>query len=110
MIFPRKDFEKASCKDANVEKSLLVDMFEKIEEEKWNLHSLILVKNGTKVFDAYAKGYGPETTEEVYSISKTFVGVAIGICQDLKLLRFLIRSCRTSRTIYPGNGFPGMTK
>lgn len=86
MIFPRKEFEKASCKDANIEKGLLVDLFDKVEEEKWNLHSLFLAKNGAKVFETYAQGHGPDFPEEVYSVSKTFVAAAIGICQDLHLL------------------------
>jgi len=87
MVFPRKEFEKASCKDANVEKGLIVDMFNKIDAEKWNLHSLILVKNGAKVFDAYATGFGPNHAEDVFSISKSFTALAVGICQDLKLLK-----------------------
>jgi CubicO group peptidase (beta-lactamase class C family) len=87
MIYPRKEFEKASCKDANIEKSLIVDMFEKIEAEKWNLHSILLVKDGAKVFETYAKGSGPEIPEEVYSISKSFTCIAAGICQDKKLFK-----------------------
>jgi len=87
MIYPRKEFEKASCKDANVEKSLIVDMFEKIEAEKWNLHSILLVKDGAKVFETYAKGFGPGVSEEVFSISKSFTSIATGICQDKKLLK-----------------------
>ncbi len=86
MNFPHKDFEKASCKDANIDKGLLVDMFDKIDEEKINIHSMILIKDGNKVFDAYASGYGPDFKEEVYSISKSFTSLAIGICQDMGLL------------------------
>ncbi|MBU1144399.1 MAG: beta-lactamase family protein [Firmicutes bacterium] len=87
MIFPRKDFEKASCKDANIDKGFLVEMFDKIKEDHLNIHSLILLKDGAKVFDAYADGFGPNQTEEVYSISKSFTSIAIGICQDLGLLK-----------------------
>jgi CubicO group peptidase (beta-lactamase class C family) len=110
MIFPRKDFEKSSCKDADIEKSLLVDMFDKIENERWNLHSLILVKNGTKVFEAYAKGHGPETAEEVYSISKTFVSLAIGICQDLGLLKITDPILPYFRPEFSGKALPGYEK
>ena len=87
MNFPRKDFEKASCKDANIEKGLLVDMFDKIEDDKLNVHSLILIKDGNKVFDAYAAGLGPESRENIYSISKSFTSVAIGILIDRGLLK-----------------------
>jgi len=87
MNFPHKDFEKASCKDANIEKAMLVDMFDKIDSDKLNLHAMILVKDASKVFDAYAAGYGPEFKENVYSISKSFTSVAIGILQDRGLLK-----------------------
>ncbi|MFA5380660.1 MAG: serine hydrolase [Candidatus Izemoplasmatales bacterium] len=87
MIFPRNEFEKTSCKDANIEKGLLVDMFDQIDKEKWNLHSILLVKNGAKIFDTYAKGYGPNTNEDIFSISKAFTSLAIGICFDQKRLQ-----------------------
>lgn len=86
MNFPRKEFEKASCKDANIEKGMLVDMFNKIEDDKLNLHALMLVKDGNKVFEAYAYGFGPTVRENVFSISKSFTSVAIGILSDRGLL------------------------
>lgn len=86
MNFPRKDFEKASCKDANIEKGKLLDMFDKIQDDSLNVHALVLVKDGNKVFDAYAATYGPEVRENVYSISKSFTSVAIGILVDRGLL------------------------
>jgi len=87
MNYPRKDFEKASCKDANIEKGMLVDLFDKIESDKMNIHAMILVKDGNKVFDAYASGYGPDVRENIYSISKSFTSVAIGILIDRGLLK-----------------------
>ena len=87
MVFPRLDFEKTSCKDADVEKGRLAEMFDRIEAEGWNLHSLFLARNGAKVFDAYAAGSGPGIPEEVYSCSKTFVAAALGLCQDQGLLK-----------------------
>ncbi|MDD3477427.1 MAG: serine hydrolase [Candidatus Izemoplasmatales bacterium] len=86
MVFPHQEFEKASCRDANIEKGLLADMFVHIEKENWNIHSMLLVKDGTKIFDAYADQFEPHHREEVYSISKSFTSIAIGICQDRGLL------------------------
>lgn len=82
MNFPHQDFEKASCKDANVEKGLLVDLFDKIRDDRFDVHSIVFVKDGVKVFDAYARGFGPGVAEETYSISKSFTSVAIGILAD----------------------------
>jgi len=82
MVFPHKEFEKTSCKDANIEKGYLADMFDYIEKHQLRIHSMLLVKDGAKVFDAYKKGFYPFHNENVYSISKSFTSIAIGICID----------------------------
>lgn len=87
MVYPRKEFEKASCKDANLDKSSLIEMFQKIEKEKFNIHSMMLVHQGAKVFDCYAHDFGPEVKEEIYSASKSFTSIAIGILIDRDLIQ-----------------------
>ncbi len=112
MIYPRRDFEKASCKDADIEKGLLVDLFETIERERWNFHSLFLVKNGAKVFEAYASGRGPGRPEECYSMTKTFVAAAIGLCRDQGLLNLetpLIRYFGDKLHSFPLPGYEKVT-
>ena len=79
MLYPGRDFEKASCRDASLDKSLIVEMFDYIQEQKLNIHQMVLLRDGAKIFDAYADSFGPQTREEIYSISKSFVSVAIGI-------------------------------
>jgi len=87
MVFPHKEFEKTSCKDANIDKGYLADMFDYIEKEKLNIHSMLLIKDGAKIFDAYAFDYVPNQREEIYSVSKSFTSIAVGICQDQGLLK-----------------------
>ena len=86
MIFPKEDFNKKSCKEANLNKGLIVDMFNKIEDELYNIHSMILVKDGSKVFEAYAHDFDPSSKNNVYSVSKSFTSVAIGILVDMGLI------------------------
>jgi len=86
MVFPKQDFNKASVKDANINKGLLVDFFNKIDEEKLNIHSMLLLKDGSRVFRASAYDYDEDTKDNVFSVSKSFTSVAIGILQDLKLI------------------------
>ena len=86
MIFPKEDFNKKSCKEANINKGLIVDMFNKIEDELYNIHSMILVKDGSKVFEAYAHDFDPSSKNNVYSVSKSFTSVAIGILVDMGLV------------------------
>jgi CubicO group peptidase (beta-lactamase class C family) len=86
MVFPKNEFNKISCKEANINKGILVDMFNKIEDKKYNIHSMILLKDGSKVFDAYAHDFNEERRSNVYSVSKSFLSIAIGILIDRKLL------------------------
>jgi len=87
MVFPKQDFNKASVKDADVNKGLLVDLFNKIDEEKINIHSMLLLKDGSRVFRASAYEYDEDTCDDVYSISKSFTSVAIGILYDMNLIK-----------------------
>jgi CubicO group peptidase (beta-lactamase class C family) len=86
MVFPKNEFNKISCKEANINKGILVDMFNKIEDKQYNIHSMILLKDGSKVFDAYAHDFSEETRSNVYSVSKSFLSIALGILIDRKLL------------------------
>ena len=85
MLFPKNDFNKISCKEAYVDKHHLMDMFEHIDKEKINIHQMILLQDGSKVFDAYAKGH-EDKKENVYSVSKSFTSIAIGILIDQGVL------------------------
>ncbi len=87
MIFPGDEFNKASVKDANINKGLLVDLFNKIDDDSINIHSMMLLKNGSRVFKASAYSFDEDTKENVYSVSKAFTSIAIGILVDKELIR-----------------------
>lgn len=86
MVFPKEEFNKASVKDANINKGILVDLFNTIDERKFNLHNLMLVKSGSRVFRASAMDFTEDTKEDVYSVSKSFTSIAIGILADMELI------------------------
>ncbi|HKL47208.1 MAG TPA: serine hydrolase, partial [Candidatus Izemoplasmatales bacterium] len=85
MIFPHQEFNKISCKEAFVHKQSLLDMFEYIKQANLNIHQMILLHKGSKVFDAYAHHH-KDKKENVYSVSKSFTSIAIGILIDQGLL------------------------
>jgi CubicO group peptidase (beta-lactamase class C family) len=85
MLFPHKEFNKVSCKEAFVQKESLVNMFDYIKKENLNIHQMILLHQGSKVFEANA--YQHENQKEnVYSVSKSFTSIAIGMLIDKGLL------------------------
>jgi len=86
MVFPKMEFNKASVKDANINKGILVDLFNEIEKLKLNIHSMMLLKEGSRVFRASAYSFDEDTKENVYSVSKSFTSIAIGILCDMNLI------------------------
>ncbi len=86
MVFPKSEFQKASVKEADLSKGLLADMFDEIEEKKLNIHSMMLLKDGNRVFRASAYDHDEDTVENVYSVAKSFTSVAIGILSDMNLI------------------------
>lgn len=85
MIFPHQSFNKISSKEAFLDKSTIIDMFDYIKKEDLNIHQMILLHQGSMVFDFYAHQHQGKK-ENVYSVSKSFTSIAIGILIDQGLL------------------------
>lgn len=47
-----------------------------------NMHSMLIMKNGEIIAEGYADGYDKYTLQRMYSVSKSFVGMAIGLLAD----------------------------
>jgi len=63
---------------------ILNDLVSKIENHQYGgtIHSLIIVKNDSIVFEKYFNGYTRETKHSLYSVTKSFTSAVIGICLD----------------------------
>ncbi len=55
----------------------LADMFAAIEKQHIRLHSLLIVRNGYVVVEAYYPPYTAETRHTVQSITKSVIGTLI---------------------------------
>ena len=51
-----------------------------------DIHSILIMRHGRLVFEHYYPNYGPMTRHAMYSCSKTFTSMLIGIAQDRGLL------------------------
>jgi CubicO group peptidase (beta-lactamase class C family) len=60
----------------------LVGMFEYIDSHDIPLHSLLIVRNGYLVTEAYLHPYAPNDRHSVESMTKTIIGTLIGIAID----------------------------
>lgn len=85
--WPTFDWESSLPEEQGLDSAKLVRMFEYIEENDTPLHSLLIVRNGYLVTEAYWHPYGPNDRHSVESITKTIVGTPIGIAIDLSKIK-----------------------
>ena len=85
-FWPTQTWKSRTPEAQGMDSAMLAQMFETIEQEDINLHSLLIVRNGYLVAEAYWDPYGPEDTHTVQSITKSVVGSLVGIAIDQGLL------------------------
>jgi CubicO group peptidase (beta-lactamase class C family) len=56
------------------------------DQEKLNLHSLLIIRNGSIVSETYFQPYTAETNHELYSVTKSVVATLVGIAIDKRAI------------------------
>ncbi|MBP3426719.1 MAG: GNAT family N-acetyltransferase [Clostridia bacterium] len=67
---------------AGLEPQRIAAMIDEYREKGCDLHSFLLVRHGQVLCEGYYAPYGPEQLQTVYSLSKTFTSLAMGIAED----------------------------
>src|ERR1017187_2275680 len=90
-------WETAALSSENLDADLIKDLFERINDNTYkNIHSVLLVKNGKLVVEAYFPGQDSEgqfhafqrdTLHEMHSATKSVNSILIGIAIDQHLIR-----------------------
>ena len=65
-----------------MDSELLVGMFDYIERENANVHSVLIIRNGYIVAEAYFHPYRLSTRHNIYSCTKSFTSALVGIAID----------------------------
>jgi CubicO group peptidase (beta-lactamase class C family) len=60
----------------------LARLLQAVRQQELNLHSLLIIRNGSIVSETYFPPYTAETNHEVYSVTKSVVATLIGIAID----------------------------
>lgn len=80
--WPTQTWQCTSPEEQGIDSAMLAQMFETIEQEDINLHSLLIVRNSYLVAETYWDPYGPEDEHTIQSITKSVVGTLVGIAID----------------------------
>lgn len=73
-----KDLVYISPEAAGVPSSKILEFIENIEEMRINLHSFIMARNGKIFAEGYYKPIDENFLHRIYSITKSFVSIAVG--------------------------------
>jgi len=61
---------------------MLLQALEKIEQLQYDMHSLLVIRNGYQVMEVYYYPYNKDILHSLYSCTKSFVSTLIGIAID----------------------------
>lgn len=68
--------------EQDLDTDLLAQMVETIEEEDYDIDSVLVLRNGHLVLDAYFSPFKPDTKHIIHSCTKSVVSILIGIAID----------------------------
>lgn len=78
--------EKTTPESQGVRSSAILDFLTKANEQGFELHSFMLLKNGKNIADCWWKPYAPQYRHQLFSLSKSFTSIAIGLAIEEELL------------------------
>ncbi|MBQ8954902.1 MAG: serine hydrolase [Clostridia bacterium] len=86
MIYPQADFARSTPEAQGISSAAIEAMLQDIRDTGADIHSMLIMRRGRLVFEHYFAPYTAETPHAMYSCSKTFTSMLIGIAQDKRLL------------------------
>lgn len=80
--WPTKGWRTASPESQGVDSTLLVDMLETIWEHDYDIDSVLVIRNGYIVLDAYGFPFKADDKRHIQSCSKSVISALVGIAID----------------------------
>jgi CubicO group peptidase (beta-lactamase class C family) len=66
-----------------MDSDVLADMLEEIQDQRHNIDSVVIIRNGSMVLEAYVYPWKPNTNHIIHSCTKSIVSILIGIAIDI---------------------------
>ena len=76
--WPTEEWKTATPEKHGIDSGKLADMIENIREEKKDFHSILVIRNGYLVMEAYFSPYNRDVKHIIYSASKSMSALLIG--------------------------------
>jgi len=81
-FWPTEAWQISTPEQQGLDSAQLAQMFVRIKDQGLNLHSLLVIRNGFIVVEAYFNPYGQSIKHELYSVTKSFTSALVGIAID----------------------------
>lgn len=88
----------------------LCRLIEKLKEHKLPMHSLLIARHGKLVLEAYYEPYGRDTLHRMFSQTKSYTSLAIGLLVQDGTIRLKDRICDYFPEYLPGKVHPWMVE
>ena len=76
------DFEKVIPEDVGISSTGLISFARKLEYNNIPMHSIIVMRHGKICMESYYAPYTRDTLHRMFSVTKSFVSLAIGLLAD----------------------------
>lgn len=80
------ELKQTGCLQENIEPAAVIAFLDKLKEKKIEIHSMVMLRGGNVAMRAEWKPYCSTTPHVCNSVTKTFIGIAIGMLYDRGLV------------------------
>lgn len=75
-------FEKATPEETGISGKYIINFIDRLSQRKIPMHSLLLMHRDKLIFEGYYAPYTEKTLHRMFSISKSFTSIAIGLLAE----------------------------
>jgi CubicO group peptidase (beta-lactamase class C family) len=87
MYYPTNGWRESTPEAQGIDSAALAAIVDNIAAKKRNVHSMLVIRHGYVVLDAYFYPYNPAATHDVASVSKSITAAITGIAVDQGLVK-----------------------
>jgi len=80
--WPTESWRTSTPEQQGMDSDKLAEMFEEIEQRDYRVDSILVIRNGYLILEAYAYPFGPDKKHLIHSCSKSFTSSLVGIAID----------------------------
>ena len=77
--WPGEDWRTSTPEEQGLDSALILQMFQEIQDESIDIHSVLLVRNGYLVTEAYVDPYTQNIKHPIFSVTKSVISILTGI-------------------------------